>query len=70
MWQMPITIMGAKMTDLLSRQRKYTLAWFFSITTTLALFFGVLDGGAYVASLGLILGLYNAANVVQKRDAK
>lgn len=52
------------------RNRKYTLAWFFSVSTTLALFFRIMDGGTYVAALALILGLYNAANVAQKRGAK
>ena len=57
------------MTQLLNNlmlQRKFALAMLFSISTIVGLFTGFLLGGEFIAAMGLILGLYGAANVGQR----
>lgn len=50
------------------RSRKFFLACFSLITSAVGLFWGILDGGTWVAALSLVLGLYGAANVMEKRQ--
>jgi len=57
------------MTQLLNGlmlQRKFAIAMLFSISTIVALFTGFLGGGEFITAMGLILGLYGAANVSQR----
>lgn len=49
--------------------RKFTLAIFFSLVSTLGLFASKLSGGEFVALVGTILGLYGIANVATKSVA-
>ena len=58
------------MTDMIFRNRKYTLAMFFACVGTVALFFGKLTGGEWVMLAGAIMGLYGAANVWQRQVEK
>lgn len=51
--------------DSIGRQRKYTLAWFFSIAGTVLTILGKLDI-VFVELAAIILGLYGAANVGEK----
>lgn len=61
-------------TDNLFRQRKYTLALIFTVSTITALFFGFLSGGEFIFAMGAILALYGGANVweqqIGKKDVK
>ena len=50
------------------RSRKFLLAVTALAVSAVALFKGDLDGGTWVAALTLILGLYSAANVMEKRQ--
>lgn len=50
--------------------RKFMLSCFFAASTTVGLYFGHLDGGTYVAAIGMILGLYGSANVMSKKVEK
>ena len=50
----------------ITSDRKYFLAIFFSVVSTLGLFFGKITGGEFVTLAGVILGLYGAANVATK----
>jgi len=54
-------------TDAIMRQRKFTLACMAMLASIVGLFTGHLDGGTWVAALSLILGLYAAANVAQRK---
>lgn len=47
--------------------RKFLLACLFSVSGTLALFLGHMDGPTYVALATLVLGTYGASNVMEKR---
>lgn len=47
------------------RSRKYTLAIFFALANTVALFFGYMNDSQYVLGQGVILGMYGAANVMK-----
>lgn len=49
-----------------SRNRKYTLAVFFALANTVALFFGFMAEDVYIMGQGIILGMYGAANVFAK----
>ncbi len=51
-------------------QRKFIIASFFSVASTVALFADKLSGGEYVALAGVVLGLYATANVVEKAVSK
>lgn len=51
-------------------QRKFALAMLFSISTIVGLFTGFLGGGEFIAAMGLILGLYGAANIAQRKVDK
>ena len=53
--------------DRLMRQRKFALACLFAAVTVIALFTGHITGGEFIASEAAILGLYGAANVMEKR---
>lgn len=53
--------------DIKYASRKFMLACFFSASTTVGLYFGYLDGGTYIAAIGMILGLYNTGNVMSKK---
>ena len=55
------------MNDNIFRNRKYSLAVFFALANTTALFFGFMDEVQYVLSQGIILGMYGAANVMAKK---
>lgn len=57
--------MSRKKPDHLSR--KFLLTVFFACTGAVALFTGQMDGGTYVALATLILGVYGASNVMDKR---
>lgn len=54
------------MTQLIFAQRKFSLAIFFSLVITIALFTGYMDGETFSVSLGIILGLYGAGNIGQR----
>lgn len=49
------------------RSRKFFIACFFSVASTVALFDGKMDDGVYMAIATAILGLYAAANVWEKK---
>ena len=49
------------------RSRKYTLAVFFALANTIALFFGFMAQDMYIMGQGVILGLYSAANVMKTK---
>ena len=53
------------MDNVMSRNRKYTLAVFFALANTVALFFGFMAEDAYILGQGVILGMYGAANVLK-----
>ncbi len=55
------------MTNAIMTQRKFTLACLAMATSIVGLFTGHLDGGTWVAAQSLILGLYAAANVAQRK---
>lgn len=44
------------------RSRKFLLAMFFSVSIVIMTFTGSISGGTFLAAMGVILGLYNAAN--------
>lgn len=48
--------------------RKFLLTCFFAVTGSLALMLGKIGGGEYVALATLVLGVYGAANVADKRS--
>ena len=48
--------------------RKFLLAAFAMLCSAYGLFAGFIDGGTWVASISLVLGLYGAANVVEHRQ--
>jgi len=52
------------------RSRKFGLAIFFAVSDTVALFMNVDTGqfGAYIGAQAVILGLYGAANVMEKKN--
>lgn len=50
------------------RSRKFTLAACASLVSHVALLTSIIEGGVWVAAQTLILGLYSAANVVEKRQ--
>lgn len=50
------------------RSRKFILASAALLISAVGLFNGDLDGGTWVAALALILGLYAAANVMEKKQ--
>lgn len=50
--------------------RKFGLAVAFTVATIAGLFLDKLDGGTFVASASLILGLYAAADVAQDQLSK
>lgn len=54
------------MTDGYS-SRKFLLSVIAMGVSATSLFMDIIDGGTWVAALSLILGLYGAANVVEKR---
>ena len=52
------------------RQRKFTLACFFSLMGTIGWFLDKLTGSEYIALVTIILGLYATANVLQRQVEK
>jgi len=46
--------------------RKFSLAVFFALTSTLALFTGDIEGDVYRSILALVLGLYAFGNVASE----
>lgn len=50
------------------RSRKFILAMISLGCSAVGLFMGLIDGNAWFLSIGVILGLYGAANVVEKRS--
>lgn len=55
------------MSDMLDGKRKFWAAVFIMVTGTLALFVGKLDQGGYVTLMTMILTIYGAANVIDKK---
>lgn len=56
--------------DQIFRNRKYSLAVLFSLTSVVGLFTGALSGGEFLGAAGLILGLYGGANVMERKVMK
>ena len=54
------------MADDRFRSRKFALAATSLVCSAVGLFMGMLDGNAWFLSVGVILGLYGAANVAEK----
>ena len=50
------------------RSRKFALAVFFSVSGVMALFLGKISGGEFIGLAGVVLGLYGAANVMEKKQ--
>ena len=46
--------------------RKFILAVFFSLASTVGLYFGHITDSNYVIIVGLVLGLYGGSNVMAK----
>jgi hypothetical protein len=51
------------------RRRRFWLACFFSMTTTIGFFMAKLSGGEYISAMTLILGLYAAVAWKETKDA-
>lgn len=49
------------------RSRKLALAVYFSVIGTIALFTDKVSGDQFVFLAGVVLGMYGAANVMEKR---
>lgn len=49
-------------------QRKFTLAMIAMVTSVIALLTDHLSGGEWIGAIGVILGLYGGANVLEKRN--
>lgn len=47
--------------------RKFMVTAFITVTGTAALFFGRLEQGGYVTLMTMVLGIYGAANIVDKK---
>ena len=47
--------------------RKFILASFFSLISAISLFVGKIDGTMWLEAMGLILGLYGASSVSDKK---
>ena len=41
--------------------------WFFSIAITIGLYLGNVSDGVYVAGMSFLMGIFSAANVIQKK---
>ena len=50
--------------------RKFTLAAFAMLVSSLALFTGYIEEGSWIACCSLILGVYASANVAQRKVEK
>lgn len=50
------------------RSRKFILALIAMVVSAAALLTKTMDGNAWFLSIGVILGLYGTANVVEKRQ--
>ncbi len=48
--------------------RKFVLAAVAMTVSAIALLKGIIDGNAWFLSIGVILGLYGAANVAEKKQ--
>jgi hypothetical protein len=55
------------MNDLLAGKRKFWITAFITVAGTVALFTGKLDSAGYVTLMVLILSVYGAVNVTDKR---
>ncbi len=55
------------MNDLLTGKRKFWITAFITVTGTAALFASKLDQGGYVTLMTLVLSIYGAANIVDKK---
>lgn len=51
-------------------QRKFFLTCFFSLCGSVGFMLNKMDGATYVAFSSLILGVYGAANVIEKNVTK
>jgi hypothetical protein len=49
------------------RSRKLWMAWFILAVSAAGLIWGLIDGGTWVAASSLCLGIYGAANVMEKK---
>ena len=56
------------MADARYRSRKFFLAAVSLACSAVGLFMGMIDGNAWFLSIGVILGLYGAANVMEKKQ--
>jgi hypothetical protein len=66
-----MTSMGAdRLGQVTKGKRKFIIALLCWAGATAGLLLSKLDGGAYVAALGLVMGLYGAANVGAKATDK
>lgn len=54
--------------DTKHRSRKFILAMLSLLSGIVALFAGYLSGGEFLGLVGLVLGLYGAANVAQNKQ--
>lgn len=48
-------------------KRKFSITAFITVAATIALFAGKMDQGGYVTLMTMILTIYGAANVVDKK---
>ena len=55
------------MNDLLNGKRKFWVTAFIAVTGTAALFVGKLPSEGYITLMALILSIYGAANVLDKK---
>lgn len=51
------------------RGRKFGLAAFAMAVSAIALLAGIIDGNAWYLSIAIILGMYGAANITEKKNA-
>ena len=49
------------------KSRKFLFALLFSVTSILGLFMDKIGGGEFIAAITVILGLYGAADVAEKK---
>jgi hypothetical protein len=50
------------------RSRKFWMACFILFVSAIGLFWSLIDGGTWVAASSLCLGIYGAANVMEKKQ--
>jgi len=50
------------------KSRKFALAAVAMLASVLALFLNKIGGGEWIGAIGVILGLYGGANVIEKKS--